>query len=107
MTIVDMRYCTRQLGCLPPQEADTKPRELTLIDTRNPLLGWGHKRTGNQGAQTERAQKILQAVNIDRELSKTKAPAKIRTTIDLVRRLIKRKNPKNFYVLSNLEIKRH
>ena len=49
----------------------------------------------------------MQAVNIDRELSKTRAPAKIRTTIDLVRRLIKRKTPKNFYVLSNLEIKRH
>ena len=62
------------------------------MGTRNLLLGWGHRRAGNQEAQTERAQKILQAVNIDRELSKTKAPAKIRTTIDLVRRLIKRKN---------------
>ena len=74
------------------QEANTKPRELSLMDTRNPLLGWGHRRAGNPEAQTERAQKILQAVDIDRELSKTKAPAKIRTTIDLVRRLIKRKN---------------
>ena len=56
-----------------------------------PSWGGGHRRADNQEAQTERAQKTLQAVNIDRELSKTRAPAKIRTTIDLVRRLIKLK----------------
>ena len=73
------------------QEADTKPRELTLMDTRNLLLGWGHRRAGNQEAQTEKAQQTLQAVNIDRGLSKTKVPAKIRTTIDFVRRPIRGK----------------
>ena len=61
------------------------------MDTRNLLLGWGHRRAGNQEAQTEKAQQTLQAVNIDRELSKTKVPAKIRTTIDIVRRPIRRK----------------
>ena len=59
-----MRYRTRQLWCLPPQEADTKPRELTLTDTRNPLLGWGHRRAGNQEAQTERVKKTLRAVTL-------------------------------------------
>ena len=55
-----------------------------------PSWGGGHRRVDNQEAQTEKVKKTLRAVNIDRGLSKTKAPAKIRTTIDLVRRLIRR-----------------